>query len=72
MAQEIELLDIVALMHDLPEHQLVRGQVGTIVERLAAEAFEVEFVDDEGRTYAMLPLKAEELILLHHKPLPAR
>ena len=50
--QEIELFDIVALTYDLPEHNLWRGQVGTVVEILAnGEAFEVEFSDRDGRTY---------------------
>jgi hypothetical protein len=69
MAEKIELLDVVALIHDLPEKGLVRGQVGTVAEILSAGAFEVEFSDNAGRTYAMLPLKADELIVLHHAPM---
>ena len=46
---DICLLDVVALTADLPEKGLVRGQVGTVVEILGPEAFEVEFADDEGR-----------------------
>ncbi|MBK1986233.1 DUF4926 domain-containing protein [Sphaerospermopsis aphanizomenoides BCCUSP55] len=39
-----KLLDIVALTVDLPEYNLLRGQVGSIVELLAdGAAFEVEF-----------------------------
>jgi hypothetical protein len=33
------LLDVVALTIDLPEYNLLRGQVGTIVELLADGAF---------------------------------
>jgi hypothetical protein len=69
MAESIELLDVVALAQDLPEQGLVRGQVGTIVERLADDVFEVEFSDNEGRTYAMLPLPAVQLIVLHTTPI---
>jgi hypothetical protein len=29
---------------------------------------EVEFVEDQGRTYAIVPLRSEELIRLHHRP----
>jgi hypothetical protein len=29
---------------------------------------EVEFSDDQGRTYAMAALRSEELIRLHHRP----
>lgn len=31
----VKLLDVVALMVDLPEYNLWRGQVGTVVEMLA-------------------------------------
>ena len=62
------LLGVVALTDDLPERGLVRGQVGTIVESLAPDVFEVEFCDNDGRTYALLALKASQLIVLHHEP----
>ena len=64
----IELLSVVALLADLPEHELVRGQVGTVVELWAPGVFEVEFSDDSGRTYAMVALKPEQLMRLHHAP----
>lgn len=66
MSPEIENLDVVALVEDLPAHGLVRGQVGTVVELLAPGVFEVEFSDDEGRSYAMLALKLDQLMVLHH------
>ena len=62
-----QLLDVVALVYDRPGDGLVRGQVGTIVEDLSAGVFEVEFSDD-GKTYAMLPLSTDELIVLHTAP----
>jgi len=67
--KNLELLAEVALLHDLPDHGLVRGQVGTIVEVLAPDAFEVEFSDDNGNAYAMAALHAEDLVRLHHRPL---
>ena len=52
MTETIKLLDVVALTVDLPEYNLWRGQVGTVVEILAGgKAYEVEFCDREGRTY---------------------
>jgi hypothetical protein len=72
MCKPVELLDVVALIHDLPAHGLVRGQVGTVVERLAPAVYEIEFSDDQGKTYAMLPLKADQLIVLHTAPVPSR
>jgi hypothetical protein len=65
---EIDLHSVVALLEDLPEHGLVRGQVGTVVESWTPGVYEVEFSDDQGRTYAMVALKAEQLMRLHHAP----
>ena len=56
--REPELLSVVALLEDSKDHKLLRGQVGTIVERLVPGVYEVEFSDDKGRTYASLPLRA--------------
>jgi len=38
------------------------------VEELAEGVFEIEFSDDSGTTYAMLPLQKEKLLVLHHAP----
>ena len=66
---KIKLLDVVALTTDLPEENLWRGQVGTIVEILAnGAAFEVEFSDKEGRTYESLGLRLEQLMVLRFEP----
>jgi hypothetical protein len=61
------LLDVVALLSDVPASGLVRGQVGTVVELLDG-ALEVEFTDDDGRSYAELALRPEQLLVLHHRP----
>ncbi len=66
MNTEIKPLDAVALTEDLPAHGLRRGQVGTIVEVLGSDAFVVEFVDNNGRTYATLSPRASQLMVLHH------
>jgi hypothetical protein len=50
MASSIKLLDVVALTEDMPHTDLVRGQVGTVVECPGPETFEVEFTDDNGQT----------------------
>lgn len=62
-----KLLDVVALLEDVPAQKLVRGQVGTVVESLAPGVFEVEFSDGEGRTYASTALNSPQLLVLHHK-----
>ena len=68
MNQGIHLLDVVALTEDIPAHGLLRGQVGTVVESLGPDMFEVEFVDNDGRTYATLSLKSNQLLVLHYQP----
>jgi hypothetical protein len=70
-APSLAVLDVVALLTDVPQSGLVRGQVGTIVEVLSSEVFEVEFSDDEGRTYAELAVPAAALLPLHHRPIRA-
>jgi hypothetical protein len=65
--KKIKLLDTVALVDDLPERKLRRGEVGTVVEILEPEVFEVEFSDDDGQTYAELALRVDQLIALHNQ-----
>ncbi len=65
--RKLKLLDTVALLEDLPERKLRRGEVGTIVEMLAPAVYEVEFCDDEGQTYAELALRSEQLVALHNQ-----
>jgi hypothetical protein len=69
MTDTIKLLDVVALTVNLPEFNLWRGQVGTVVEILAdGRAFEVEFSDRTGRTYESLGLRPEQIMVLHFEP----
>jgi len=56
MNQGIKLLDVGARTEDLPDRRLRRGQVGTVVELLDQGVFEVEFTDNDGRTFASLAL----------------
>ena len=81
MASKIRLHDVVALMEDVPAThfltreplQLRRGQIGTVVMLLDDSRFQVEFSDNDGRAYAMLPLRESQLMLLreHPEPIPA-
>jgi len=61
-------LDVVALLADLPEHGLARGQVGTVVEQLGDKTWLVEFSDDDGRAYAVAQCQAADLLVLHYVP----
>ena len=66
--QNIRLLDVVALTADMADKGLLRGQVGTVVEILSPSAFEVEFSDDQGHSYAQLALRESQLMVLHYQP----
>jgi hypothetical protein len=60
--------DVVALLEDVPAKGLLRGQVGTVVQVLAPDVFEVEFSDNDGKTYASVSLPAKSILVLHHEP----
>ena len=56
-------LDLVALINDLPEYDLHRGDVGTVVHVYGAiptdagQLYEVEFMNDAGDTLAVATLR---------------
>jgi len=64
----MKLLDVVALLQDLPELGLHRGNVGTIVEEYEPGIFEVEFSDTSGKAYAIETLESSQLMPLYHYP----
>jgi len=64
----LALLDVVALLSDLPDRGLARGQVGTVVELLDRSTALVEFSDDQGRAYAVVPCPRSELLVLRYVP----
>ena len=54
--QEIKENDVVALLMDLPQHKLCRGDVGTVVEVFAGTehhpgGYLLEFVAESGEVY---------------------
>lgn len=67
---QIPLLSPVALVVDVPEQQLTRGQMGTVVEYLCSgseNALLVEFSDEDGQAYAMVEVRPEQLVVLHRR-----
>ena len=66
-----DFLSAVALLRDLPQHKLVRGQVGTVVEPLDEATALVEFSDDNGHAYAIVPCTRDALLVLRTTPLAA-
>ena len=69
MNREIKLLDVVALLEDIPELNLYRGQVGTVIEEYEPRVFEVEFSDTNGLAYALETLNTNQLMVLYHRPI---
>lgn len=58
----IHELDLVVLTRDLPEHNLRKGDIGTVVHcHNGGTAYEVEFVTANGRTAALLTLTATDI-----------
>ncbi|MGQ0686147.1 DUF4926 domain-containing protein [Bradyrhizobium sp.] len=52
----------------MPDRRLARGQVGTVVQRLDDETSLVEFSDEQGRAYAIVPCPRTDLLTLHYVP----
>ena len=69
---EIKLLDVVALTQDIPEHNLKRGAVGTVVEILSnGKAYEVEFSNAYGQMSKCLSFLASQLRVIPHEQIKA-
>ncbi len=66
MEKEIEMFAVVAVLCDLTEKKLQKGQVGTVVEKLAKDVYEVEFCDKNGQALKTTSLKAEQMLVLHY------
>lgn len=69
---DIKLLDVVALLEDVPAEGLKRGEVGTVVEVFADKperpgALLVEFSDRTGAAYAFADLSANQLMKLYYR-----
>lgn len=55
-------LDLVALRQDLPDYDLVAGDVGTVVMVYrGGEAYEVKFVAADGQTLTVQTLTASQV-----------
>lgn len=63
MKNEYHLLDVVIATTSLPQAQVLQGDLGTIVEiyEIPKRAYEVEFVNPDGTTRALLTLLPNQL-----------
>lgn len=67
MNNKFKILDIIALLSDISEKKLIKGQVGTIVEYLDNDMYEVEFCNKQGQTISVLPIDEKSMLLLHYE-----
>lgn len=56
--------DVIELVVDIPNENLRAGMQGTIVHQHTDDAFEVEFVNDDGETTALLALDSTQFIVV--------
>jgi len=63
----IKHLDVVALLKAIPDKNLIKGEVGTVVEQFDEDNFEVEFSNEKGQTTNSIVLNSKDLIVLHFK-----
>jgi len=67
----IKELHTVALLKNIPEKNLHRGDVGTVVVDHSDTMAEVEFVDEKGRTTSLATVAKKDLIRLRLEAVPA-
>lgn len=58
---KFEKLECVVLSHDICEHGLREGDLGTVVEIYPEDGVEVEFVRGSGATQALLTLSEQDI-----------
>jgi hypothetical protein len=61
MTMKYKKLECVVLSHDIPEHGLRAGDLGTVVEIYPEGGVEVEFVRGSGFTQALLTLGVQDV-----------
>lgn len=68
---KFEKLECVVLAHDIAEHGLRSGDLGTVVEIYPEGGVEVEFVTGSGDTQALLTLTTQDIRKIDSLDLPA-
>ncbi len=56
--------DVIELVEDVPNENLRAGMQGTIVHQHTDNAFEVEFVNNDGETLGLLALETTQFIVV--------
>jgi hypothetical protein len=68
---KFEKLECIVLAHDIAEHGLKTGDLGTIVEIYPVGEVEVEFTTGSGVTQALLTLTKSDIRKIDSLDLPA-
>lgn len=64
------MLDMVAVVNPPAEPGVLVGDVGTVVEVLAPDGLEVEFLDNDGRTRCVATLRVDDVLVLNRNRNP--
>ncbi len=67
MTRRPQALDVVALLRDLPDLGLEKGQVGTVIDDGGATLL-VEFADADGKAFATPTLAVADIMVLRFEP----
>ena len=58
---KFNLIETVVLTKDMDDHNLKKGDLGSVVEIYGDHDYEVEFVTAGGRTVALIPLNEKDI-----------
>lgn len=61
---------MVAVVNPTTEPGVLVGDVGTVVEVLAPDGLEVEFLDTDGRTRCVATLRVDDVLVLNRNRNP--
>ena len=63
MSKRLKILDTIIITVNIPDHRVLAGDIGTVVEIYTKPhlAFDVEFVNPDGSTRALLTLAPEQV-----------
>ena len=71
MNDEVNILDVVAVLKECPEEGVEKGSIGTVVEAYTSGFYEVEFSDDNGNALSFITLANEDFIVLKNLSIAA-
>jgi len=64
----MKLLDVVAMLEDMPSQHLLKGQMSTVVDELDDRSVSVKFGNLDGEAYALTLFAVVMLMALPHSP----